>query len=590
MAGKALIAECSQIIYDGFIRYNNYFHRITRRARARFEQRDWKGHQQDIVERVDLYEKSVRRVVLLLRRTLGRRVKDRGLWHEIRSYFGERLDQVPDNDFIKTFFNSTTRRIFDTEGLDPRIEFVSTGPAEDLRLILSLNIRRYPYWLSLRRIFETILADFSFRVPYDDSAHNARRIAAIIKTHMREDRADGIEYIRFEFIDSFFYQAARAYLVGKIILREGETPIVIAFKNDCRGIRVDAVFLTQKEISLVFSYTRSYYFADPNSVIGAVHFLKSILPEKPIDELYTVLGRLRQGKTERHRAFAEHLKNTYDRFVHADGDTGLVMIVFTLPSYNLVFKVIRDKFGYPKTLSRREVIEKYKLVSKHDRAGRLIDTQEFLNLEFPCNRFSGALRKELLEAATDSARREGNKLILKRVYVERRVRPLNLYLQEAAPKAARQAVIDYGQAIKDLACTNIFTGDLLLKNFGVTQHQRVIFYDYDEVSLVTECRFRDIPEAGDYEDELQADAWYFVGGNDIFPEEFIRFLHMNDHLKAIFMQYHGDLLTAEYWRRMQNRHQKGEVSLVVPYNSTISRREDASGDAHLQSRRRSGEA
>ena len=583
MADKALIAECSQIIYDGFIRYNNAFHRITRRARTRFERRDWKGHQQDIVDRVDLYEKSVRRVVLLLRRTLGQKVKDRGLWHEIRGYFGERLDQVPDNDFIKTFFNSSTRRIFDTAGPDPRIEFVSSGPAEDLRLILSLNIRRYPYWLSLRGIFETILADFSFRVPYDDSAHNARRIAAIIEAHMRASRAGDIEYIRFEFIDSFFYQAARAYLVGKIILREGEAPIIIAFKHDHGGIRVDAVFLTQKEISQIFSYTRSYYFADPNSVIGAVHFLQSMLPEKPVDELYTVLGRLRQGKTERHRAFAEHLKNTYDRFVHAEGDTGLVMIVFTLPSYNLVFKVIRDKFGYPKTLSRREVIEKYKLVSKHDRAGRLIDTQEFLNLEVPYNRFSAALRKELLEAAAGSARREGARLILKRVYVERRVRPLNLYLDEAGPQAARQAVIDYGQAIKDLACTNIFTGDLLLKNFGVTRHQRVIFYDYDEVSLVTECRFRDIPEAGDDLDEMRAGAWYFVGGNDIFPEEFMRFLRLDDDLKGVFMRHHADLLTARYWRGIQARRQKGEVSLVVPYNSTTGQPEDPASNAHLQS-------
>ena len=583
MAGKALIAACSQIIYDGFIRYNNAFHRITRRARARFERRDWKGHQQDIVDRVDLYEKSVRRVVLLLRRTLGQKVRDRGLWHEVRSYFGARLDQVPDNDFIKTFFNSATRRIFETAGPDPRIEFVSSGPAEDLRLILSLNIRRYPYWLSLRGIFETILADFSFRVPYDDSAHNARRIAANIEAHMQANRANDSEYIRFEFINSFFYQAARAYLVGKIILCEGEAPIVIAFKHDQGGIRVDAVFLTEKEISLIFSYTRSYYFADPNSVIGAVHFLQSILPEKPIDELYTVLGRLRQGKTERHRAFAEHLKNTYDRFVHAEGDTGLVMIVFTLPSYNLVFKVIRDRFGYPKTLSRREVIEKYKLVSKHDRAGRLIDTQEFLNLEFPYNRFSAALRKELLEAASGSARREGNKLILKRVYVERRVRPLNLYLDEAGPEAARQAVIDYGQAIKDLACTNIFTGDLLLKNFGVTRHQRVIFYDYDEVSLVTECRFRDIPEAGDDADEMRADAWYFVGGNDIFPEEFMRFLRLDDDLKGVFMRHHADLLTARYWRGIQAQRQKGEVSLVAPYNSTTGQRADPADNAHLQS-------
>jgi len=572
MSDKELIAECSQIIYDGFIRYNNYFHRITRRARTRFEQRDWKGHQNDIVDRVDLYEKSVRRIVLALRRTLGPQLTDKNLWHDIRGYFANRLNQVPDNDFIKTFFNSTTRRIFGTEGHDPELEFISSGPTDDLQLIMSLNIRRYPYWVSLQRIFETILDDFSFRVPYDDINLNATKISKKIKTYTNEKFSKDVEYLRFEFIDSFFYQAARAYLVGKLIHSEGESPIIIAFKNENRGISVDAVFLEEKEISLIFGYTRSYYFADPNSVIGTVHFLKSMLPKKPIDELYTVLGRLRQGKTERHRIFTEHLSKTKDKFVHADGEVGLVMIVFTLPSYNLVFKVIRDTFGAPKTISREDVISKYKLVSKHDRAGRLIDTQEFLNLKFPINRFSKELSKELLKNASISVRKENDNLILKRVYVERRVRPLNLYINEYSFEEAARAIIDYGEAIKDLAKTNIFPGDLLLKNFGVTQHNRIIFYDYDEVSLVTDCNFRDIPESNSIEDEMQADTWYYVGDHDIFPEEFIRFLSMNDKLKAEFMKYHKDLLTSKYWRRIKNQHLKGQALLVIPYTSHLSQR------------------
>ena len=572
MSDKELIAECSQIIYDGFIRYNNYFHRITRRARTRFEQRDWKGHQNDIVDRVDLYEKSVRRIVLALRRTLGPQLTDKNLWHDIRGYFANRLNQVPDNDFIKTFFNSTTRRIFGTEGHDPELEFISSGPTDDLQLIMSLNIRRYPYWASLQRIFETILDDFSFRVPYDDINLNATKISKKIKTYTNEKFSKDVEYLRFEFIDSFFYQAARAYLVGKLIHSEGESPIIIAFKNENRGISVDAVFLEEKEISLIFGYTRSYYFADPNSVIGTVHFLKSMLPKKPIDELYTVLGRLRQGKTERHRIFTEHLSKTKDKFVHADGEVGLVMIVFTLPSYNLVFKVIRDTFGAPKTISREDVISKYKLVSKHDRAGRLIDTQEFLNLKFPINRFSKELSKELLKNASISVRKENDNLILKRVYVERRVRPLNLYINEYSFEEAARAIIDYGEAIKDLAKTNIFPGDLLLKNFGVTQHNRIIFYDYDEVSLVTDCNFRDIPESNSIEDEMQADTWYYVGEHDIFPEEFIRFLSMNDELKAEFMKYHKDLLTSKYWRRIKNQHLKGQALLVIPYTSRLSQR------------------
>ncbi len=563
-----LIAECSQIIYDGFIRYNNQFHRITRRARTRFEQRDWKGHQQDIVDRVDLYEKSVRRIVLILRRTMGPRVNDYDLWNEIRTYFGERLVKVPDVGFIKTFFNSTTRRIFGTAGTDPKLEFLASDPIDDKEMVMSLNIRRYPYWDSVKRIFETILDDFSFRrVPYKDLEKSAERIAEAIKSFFNAKQSVEIGFRRFEFIDSFFYQAARAYLVGRIILSDSIMPIVIAFKNEDDGVMVDAVLLTEKEISIVFGYTRSYYFADPNSVMGAVYFLHSILKNKPLDELYTVLGRLRQGKTERHRIFTRHMEKTSDKFVHADGDKGLVMIVFTLPSYDLVFKIIRDKFSYPKTVSRKEVINKYKLVSKHDRAGRLIDTKEFQNLEYPMDRFSDELLDELFSEASDTVEVEGKNLLMGHVYIERRVRPLNLFINEMNDEEAELAIIDYGQAIKDLANTNIFTGDLLLKNFGVTKHNRVIFYDYDEVSLITECNFRDIPETNDINDEMRADSWYYIGNNDIFPEEFIKFLSMNEKLRQAFTEYHDDLLTAEYWRSIKSKHLAGEVSLVVPYES-----------------------
>lgn len=563
---RELIATSSQIIYDGFVRYNNAFHRMTRRAQTRFEQRDWKGHQEDIAERVYLYEKSVRRVVLLLRRLMGGRVNDHQLWYDIRGYFGDRLIKVPDSGFIKTFFNSVTRRIFDTVGVDTQLEFVTSSPEEDIEMIKSLNLRRYPYWGSVEKIFETILGDFYFRVPYADVAANATMIADEIHKfiHAHPDKHDD-EFLRFEFIDTFFYQSARAYMIGRIIMQKGILPIVVAFRNTDDGIDVDAVFLDEDEVSIVFSYTRSYYFADPSSVVGAVHFIHSILPKKPIDELYTVLGRLRQGKTERYRTFTRHLHNTKDKFVHTEGDKGLVMIVFTLPSYDLVFKVMRDRFGYPKTISHEDVINKYKLVSKHDRAGRLIDTQEFKNLEFPINRFSDELLDELLNEAAQTSSIVDDNLSFSRVYVERRVKPLNLYINNVSRNEAQLAIIDYGQCLKDLAQTNIFPGDLLLKNFGVTRHRRVIFYDYDEVTLITDCNFRDFPEAKDEIDELRPDAWYYVGEHDIFPQEFIKFLSMDRELQTLFLEVHGELLTADYWRNIQARHKAGEVSVVVPY-------------------------
>lgn len=579
---KKTVASNSELIFTGFLRYNESFTRITERARRRFEQQDWEGHQHDIVERVDLYEKSVRRIVLELRNNLGEAAANRRLWNSMRRYYGERLANVPDAGFMKTFFNSITRRIFGTVGMDPDLEFVSSPPDEGFNPLETLTLNRYPHWGSPAATFRKVLDGFPFKVPYRDIDKDARALGRKVNRYHRRKLREFGDFLRFEFIDSAFFQAARAYLIGRTIQPNHVNPIVVALKNSADGISVDAVLLSEEEISIVFSYTRSYYFANPHSVIGAVHFLHSILPGKPIDELYTVLGRLRQGKAERYRIFSHHLQRTRDRFVPAEGDRGLVMVVFTLPSYDLVFKIIRDRFGYPKTITREEVRNKYRLVSKHDRAGRLIDTQEFRNLEFPLNRFDDGLLEELLSEAAATARVQDDQLIIDHVYIERRVRPLNLYLKEAPPDAAAAAILDYGQTIKDLANTNIFPGDLLLKNFGVTRHHRVIFYDYDEVALVTECNFRNIPDSDDDADLMRSGAWFHVNENDIFPEEFIKFLSMGPELRELFLKVHGDLLTAAYWNQLKRRRMKGDIELIVPYlrhRAPAAKREETAAGA-----------
>ncbi len=556
-------AVTAQTIYDGFAQYNRQFQRITDRARRRFEQRDWKGQIQDIGERVELYDKWVLKIHRGLRKSLGAATEDRAYWRQVRDFFGSRLENVPDAGFMKTFFNSISRRAFGTIGTDADLEFIQPPPEEGLE---SLAKRRYPCWEDIEDPLRKVLRDFRVRIPYLDIDRDVKWMAHKVREHALARGIDVDAIHRFEFIDSHFFQGARAYLVGRVLHGDRRYPIVVALENTGEGIRVDAVLSTEREVSNVFSYTRSYYFADPTSVIAAVHFLHSILPRKPIDELYTVLGRLRQGKTERFRVFSRHLEQTDDRFVHADGDKGLVMHVFTLRSFNLVFKVIRDQFGYPKNTTREEVMDKYRLVSRHDHAGRLIDTQEFRNLKLPVDRFDPGLLDELLEGAAESVHRDGNDLVLNPVYIERRVRPLNLYVREALPEEARGAIIDYGTAIKDLAETNIFPGDLLLKNFGVTTSGRVVFYDYDEVALVTECRFRELPELDDDDGLMDHGSLMYVDRNDIFPEEFIKFLAMNADLRQTFLEVHGDLLTPGYWRNVKNRRLRGEITQVIPYD------------------------
>jgi len=554
------VAAAARRIHEGFERYNQQFRRITSRAARRFEQRDWKGQMADIAARIELYEQWVRRTVDGLPEDLGEQLSDHALWPSIREYYGLRVASMPDAGFMKTFFNSITRRVFGTRGVDSAVEFVQPPPEEGIE---SLTMRRYPCWGDLEGSCKAILQDFRFRRVYVDSGKDAVAMARRIREAIGED-ADA-QCLRFEFIDSHFFQGTRAYLVGRIRLQNGSRPIVIALRNGDEGVEVDATLVTADQIGVVFSYTRSYYFADPTSVVAAVQFLHDILPGKPIDELYTVLGRLRQGKTERYRSLIQHLKRTDDDIVHAAGEPGLVMIVFTLPSFNLVFKVMRDVFRPPKTTTHDDVHESYRLVSRHDHAGRLIDTQHFRNLELPLGRFSEELHEELLREAGHTVSEEGDKLVFRHAYVERRVRPLNLYIREVEATEAQRVILDYGRCLKDLAETNIFAGDLLLKNFGVTSSGRVVFYDYDEVMLVTECNFFELPEPDEDYPLMDHGARNFVGPRDIFPEEFIRFLAMPNALRQTFLEAHADLLTATYWRDVKQRRESGEVAEIVPY-------------------------
>ena len=295
---------------------------------------------------------------------------------------------------------------------------------------------------------------------------------------------------------------------------------------------------------MLISYTRSYFHVDLKTVGNAVVYLKSLLPHKTVGELYTVLGRAKQGKTDRYRSLLQHLDKTDDCFFLAPGEKGLVMIVFTLQQYDIVIKIIRDRFAPPKDISRKDVMARYQQVFEHDRAGRLADAQEFRYLEFDMDRFDLALLEELNSEAKQNILLEKDKIIFKHCYIERKLVPLNLYLQQAKRADAERKVYDYGQAIRELALSNIFPGDLLLKNFGVTIHGRVIFYDYDELCMVTDCNFRDLPIARTDEDEMRADAWFFVAGNDIFPEQFISFLGLEPYLRDFFLHWHQEILTA----------------------------------------------
>ncbi len=546
------------ILRDAYLEYVAAFRRVTLQARSRFELRDWAGGRRDAVARLGQYRSSVTSALEALEALLGARVRERTTWKAMRTEFAERIAGRGDVEIAQTFFNSVTRRVFTTVGVDPEIEFLGTSGGEASHTggaLVDSFVRRD----SIESLVHEILHRNRFSVGYEDLERDAARVAREIESYTPRVGVRAIEIAK-----PVFYRNKGAYLVGRVRSYAGSLPLVIALLNASGRVEVDAVLLAEREVSIVFSYTHSYFLVAVERPGELVGFLHSVMPHKPLDELYNSIGYNKHGKTVLYRALQRHLSHASDRFEIARGARGMVMIVFTIPSYDIVFKVIRDHFAPPKTTTQQQVKQKYELVFQHDRAGRLIDAQEFEHLQFERQRFEPAVLEELLETASRTVHAKGDSIVVEHLYTERRVQPLDLYLREASPLEAREAVLDYGQALCDLAATNIFPGDLLLKNFGVTRNRRLVFYDYDELCLLTECKFRPLPTPRD-DESSGGEPWFYVGEHDVFPEEFIRFLELRGELRQLFLEVHGDLLRVEFWRQMQEVQARTPMVDLFPY-------------------------
>lgn len=538
--------------YEG---WREAFGAVTRRARGRFLAREWREAQNDAQERLDLYPRAVDAVAAGLRGTGvdGPAARDR---------YAARVAGRADAEVAETFYNSVMRRVLEIVGVDPAAEFTAAadglphgGDDPPLHHAMDGALDRRLFAALFRG---TEVAD-AFANLDGDAEACARAAAAQLGAGAA--RVRGADVLPF-----LFYRNKGAYLVARLRLEGGETrPLVVPLLNGEGGVRPDAVLTTPDEVHVVFSFARSYFHADTGRPMAAIAFLRTLMPAKPVHELYASIGHDKHAKTELYRELVRQLATGGARFVPAEGTRGLVMCVFTLPEYPVVFKVIRDAFGPSKSVTRRSVREKYRLVFRMDRVGRLVDAQEFEDLTIPRDRFDAALLGELKRDAAWAVEDDRRRVVVRHLYTERRLRPLDLHLRECGRGAAEAAIVEYGNAIKDLACANIFPGDLLLKNFGVSRHGRVIFYDYDELSLLTEVRFRTLPTARYEEDEMSAEPWFSVNEGDVFPEEFLAFLVPAGPLRDTFVDAHGDLFGVRFWRDMQERQKAGEVPDFFPY-------------------------
>ncbi|EHK3320601.1 bifunctional isocitrate dehydrogenase kinase/phosphatase [Escherichia coli] len=554
----------AQTILQGFDAQYGRFLEVTSGAQQRFEQADWHAVQQAMKNRIHLYDHHVGLVVEQLRCITNGQSTDAAFLLRVKEHYTRLLPDYPRFEIAESFFNSVYCRLFDHRSLTPERLFIfSSQPERRFRTIprpLAKDFHPDHGWESL---LMRVISDLPLRLRWQNKS---RDIHYIVR-HLTETLGtDNLAESNLQVANELFYRNKAAWLVGKLITPSGTLPFLLPIhQTDDGELFIDTCLTTTAEASIVFGFARSYFMVYAPLPAALVEWLREILPGKTTAELYMAIGCQKHAKTESYREYLVYLQGCNEQFIEAPGIRGMVMLVFTLPGFDRVFKVIKDKFAPQKEMSAAHVRACYQLVKEHDRVGRMADTQEFENFVLEKRHISPALMELLLQEAAEKITDLGEQIVIRHLYIERRMVPLNIWLEQVEGQQLRDAIEEYGNAIRQLAAANIFPGDMLFKNFGVTRHGRVVFYDYDEICYMTEVNFRDIPPPRYPEDELASEPWYSVSPGDVFPEEFRHWLCAAPRIGPLFEEMHADLFRADYWRALQNRIREGHVEDVYAY-------------------------
>jgi len=560
----------AQATLEGFNRHYALFRDCARTAKRHFEAGNWLAIAHTSQDRIDFYDRRVAETVSRLEREFGCDRIDDARWEEVKRHYIALLIDHKQPECAETFFNSVSCKILHRTYFHNRCLFVRPAVSTEHIDADPPSYRSYyPRQHGLRHALIDIVLDFQLERGFADFRRDLANILAAFRHRFpRPFRLEANHQIQV--LSSLFFRNRTAYVVGRIINGFQMHPFVVPIKHDVDGkLYVDALLLDPEQIALLFSANRAYFLVDMEVPSAFVAFLRDVVPVRTEAELYTMVGLQKQGKNLFYRDFLHHLRHSTDDFIIAPGIKGLVMAVFTLPSYPYVFKVIRDKIAPSKDTTREKVKEKYFLVKHHDRVGRMADTLEYSDVAFPRERFTKELLDELTALAPSLLEHDGEMIIVKHLYIERRMTPLNIFLETATPAQRERTMRDYGEALKQLAAVNIFAGDLLFKNFGVTRFGRIVFYDYDEIEYLTQCNFRKIPPPPAGYDEMSEEVWYPVAANDVFPEEFATFLLTDPGVRADFLAAHADLLDAAWWQAVQRRLATGELPEVLSYPDSL---------------------
>lgn len=565
---EKLTDETAQVLLAGFDSYFRDFHDLTDLAPLFFKTKDWKSMQQNHRRRLRLYKDQVYKTRQQLKEILLDNVDNFEFWKSTKSTYSQLITKRNDKELAETFFNSVIRKSYSGLSINEELMFVHEGYNSCVIYPNDNLYYSYPSDWGLKKIILKVMEDFDFGVPYlnkeEDVEFLIKSVKEVILTRYKPT-ADSTAQI----LKSVFYRNKGAYVIGRIRVEKKWMPFIIPFLNGPKGVFADTMIFDPNLMSGLFSFSRSYFMVKIDIPSQMISFLNAVIPNKKIHELYNAIGYNKHGKTEFYRDFLNHLSQSNDSFVLAEGIKGMVMTVFTLPSYNVVFKMIKDYFDPPKTMTRQEVRDKYKMVGLHDRVGRMADTHEFEEFHLPLDRIDPVLLDELRSTVNSLLYTTNDELILKHVYIERRMVPLNIYLESCTTEEARQAVEEYGNSILEMAKANIFPGDMMTKNFGVTRQKRVIFYDYDEIEFLTDMNFREKPKPETYEQIYASSPWYDIAQNDVFPQDFKKFMIGRQDVKNYFFDFHNELFDPAQWKMIQTKVQQGQGVHAFSYPQKI---------------------
>ncbi|WP_250508476.1 bifunctional isocitrate dehydrogenase kinase/phosphatase [Caballeronia sp. GACF4] len=565
--------DVAQTILDGFDRHYRVFREAAVEAKHLFEEGNWQALAQRARDRIASYDDRVAECVTSLEDEYDAETIDDEIWQQIKLHFIGLLTTHRQPECAETFFNSVCCKILHRSYFNNDFIFVrpaiSTEYIENDEPAAKPTYRAYyPEKDGLQATLERIVTNFQLEPPFEDLPRDVHCVVDAIEEAFGQLMP--APNFQIHVLSSLFFRNKAAYVVGRIINGDALLPFAVAIRHtQPHLLALDTVLLNREQLLVIFSFSHSYFLVDMEVPSAYVQFLRSIMPGKPKAEIYTSVGLQKQGKNLFYRDLLHHLKHSSDRFIVAPGIKGLVMIVFTLPSFPYVFKLIKDAFPPPKETTREKIQGKYQLVKRHDRVGRMADTLEYSSVALPLARLDDALIRELEKEAPSMIEYEGDKLVIKHVYIERRMVPLNLFLQGGSDADVDHGIREYGDAIKQLIQANIFPGDMLYKNFGVTRHGRVVFYDYDEIEYLTDCNVRSVPPPRYEEDELSGEPWYTVGPHDIFPETYGTFLLGDPRVREAFMRHHADFFDPAMWQRHKEQLQRGELADFFPYDRAL---------------------